>query len=174
MSTLTDFYSTGPGATGGYIGDYPNDYTLQNPGADTNNFFSGANPYSPESAAASSATAPLAAQAAGTAGNSGALAGAGIGAGLGVLNAVYQNAQRNKMVHAAATQTKFSPWTHLGAGQTPAPANPIGSLAGLTAAGAMQGQALGGGSIAPLALSQQPGSMYQRPNPWTLGVGNGG
>jgi hypothetical protein len=99
-----------------------------------------------------------AAQAAGTAGTGSTVAGAAIGAGLGLLQSIgQQNAYKNRAL-AAATQTRFSPWTRLGLGQMPNSPNALGSILGLGASGAAFGQALGGGNVTPLTKMYSPGS----------------
>lgn len=63
-----------------------------------------------------------------------------IGAGLGILSAIGSSNAHKYAGLAAAAQTRWSPWTHLGAGQMPAPNNSLGQIAGLTAAGGAMGQ----------------------------------
>jgi len=130
------------------------------------------NPFWSQSGAqfAASSVAPgqvpdTAAQSAGLAGGSGALMGAGIGAGLGILSSIgQQNAYKNA-AKAAAVQTRFSPWSHLGGGKMPEAPNSLGQIAGLTASGATLGQGLSGGSLAPVAY------MNRVPNTWNMNNG---
>lgn len=103
------------------------------------------------------------AQSAGTAGNSGAGTGAAVGAGLGLLQAIAQQSAYQAKMKQLETTTRFSPWTHMSMAQPGVP-NSLGDIAGLAAAGAMQGQALSGGSLTPLAISQGNAKYQINPN----------
>ena len=93
-----------------------------------------------------------AASSAGVAGNSGATTGMAIGAGLGLLSAIGQQNAYQHQAKAAATQTRFSPWTKMGLGSMPTPPNALGQILGYGAAGGAMGQAAGGGSLVPMAM----------------------
>lgn len=73
--------------------------------------------------------------------------GMAIGAGLGILSALGASNAHKYAGLAAAAQTRWSPWTHMGLGQMPAPENALGTIAGLTAAGGTMGQGMSGANM---------------------------
>jgi hypothetical protein len=98
---------------------------------------------------------PLA-QSEGVAANKGATTGTLIGAGLGLLSSLGAQNAYEAQAKAAAAQTRWSPWTRMGAGKMPDAPNALGQVAGLAASGATLGQAIGGGSVAPIAYMNRP------------------
>ena len=96
----------------------------------------------------------------GNKGNSGSMTGLMIGAGLGLLSSIGQQSAYQAQAKAAATQTRYSPWTHMGAGQLPAVPNSLGQVAGLAAAGATLGQGVSGGSLMPMAMTMGQPRYY--------------
>ena len=118
--------------------------------------------FSANSPLLSSSGNPPAASAAsqGTKANGDATTGMLIGAGLGLLSSIGQSNAHQAQGRAAAAQTRWSPWTHLGLGQMPANTNALGTIAGLTAAGGTMGQAVGGGSVSPMVNLFKPTVGY--------------
>ncbi|MCP3682933.1 MAG: hypothetical protein GY861_09605 [bacterium] len=85
------------------------------------------------------------------------------GAGLGMVKSAEEKKQRAQMGKAAAAQTKYSPWTGMGAGQVPAPQSSLMPILQGAMTGAMLGQSLGaptapgaGAPVATTSTTQMP------------------